>query len=60
MSIPPQHSAKAAGLRYVSPDRPGIRRKRAGKGFLYVGPDGARVKDEETPGRIVLDFLQAL
>ena len=29
-----------AGLRYVSDTKPGIRRKRAGKRFIYLGPDG--------------------
>jgi DNA topoisomerase-1 len=48
----PSQSARAAGLRYVSDDRPGIRRKRAGKGFSYIGPDGAPIRDEETLRRI--------
>ena len=34
-------SAAAAGLRYVSDSMPGIRRHRHGRGFTYVGPDGA-------------------
>jgi DNA topoisomerase I len=38
-------SAAAARLRYVDVDAPGIRRKRAGKGFAYFGPDGERVSD---------------
>jgi DNA topoisomerase-1 len=33
------------GLRYVSDDRPGNRRKRAGKGFLYIGSDGKRISE---------------
>jgi len=45
-------SAKTAGLRYVSDQRPGIRRQRIGKGFVYVRPDGARVRDPETLRRI--------
>jgi DNA topoisomerase-1 len=48
----PAESAKAAGLRYVSDTTPGIRRKRAGKGFYYVDADGKRVRDEETLARI--------
>jgi len=36
----PVESAKEAGLRYVTDAKPGISRKRAGKGFRYVGPDG--------------------
>ena len=38
-------SAAAAGLRYVNDEGPGIRRRRAGSGFTYVGPDGKRVTD---------------
>ncbi len=48
----PAESAREAGLRYVSDDRPGIRRLRAGKHFRYVGPDGKPVRDEETLARI--------
>ncbi len=45
-------SARAAGLHYVSDDRPGLTRKRRGKGFAYYGPDGRRVTDEDTLARI--------
>jgi DNA topoisomerase-1 len=48
----PVESAKAAGLRYVSDDSPGISRRKAGKAFAYVDPTGKAVKDEETLGRI--------
>jgi DNA topoisomerase-1 len=48
----PVESARAAGLRYVSDTGPGIARKRAGKGFAYVGPDGGKVHDKETLARI--------
>jgi DNA topoisomerase-1 len=48
----PAESARAAGLRYVRDDGPGIRRVRRGKGFRYVGPDGRAVRDRETLGRI--------
>lgn len=50
--IDPVESAKAAGLKYVLDVVPGIRRKRAGKGFYYLAPDGARVRDAETLKRI--------
>ncbi|HJP60732.1 MAG TPA: hypothetical protein VJ865_12055 [Gemmatimonadaceae bacterium] len=40
-------SAAAAGLRYVSDSMPGIRRHRHGRGFTYVGPDGAVIKGRE-------------
>ena len=45
-------SAKSAGLRYVMDDKPGITRKRAGKGFSFSFPDGTRVRDKETLTRI--------
>ena len=48
----PVESAKAAGLRYVTDTRPGIARKKTGKGFRYVDPDGKPVRDEKTLGRI--------
>jgi DNA topoisomerase I len=43
----PQASAEEAGLRYVSDDGPGIRRRRAGKGFTYLGTDGQRITDRD-------------
>jgi len=48
----PVESAQAAGLRYVSDIQPGIRRKRAGKGFTYVGPDGKTIHDAAELARI--------
>jgi DNA topoisomerase-1 len=50
--VDPAESAKAAGLRYVSDDTPGIRRKRAGKYFSYVGPDGKPIHDPDVLKRI--------
>jgi DNA topoisomerase-1 len=43
----PQVSAEEAGLRYVSDTMPGIRRRRAGNGFSYLGPDGRRMTDPD-------------
>lgn len=48
----PVESAQAAGLRYVSDTQPGIRRKRAGKGFVYVGADGRTIRDAKELTRI--------
>jgi len=48
----PIESAQSAGLRYVSDTMPGVARKRAGKGFLYVGPDGKRISDKKEIARI--------
>jgi DNA topoisomerase I len=45
-------AARAAGLRYFTDGRPGIRRKRAGKGFSYSSPDGSPVRDEGELRRI--------
>ena len=39
-------------LRYVNADEPGIRRKRAGKGFTYLAPDGSRITDPDVLNRI--------
>ncbi len=48
----PVQSAKEAGLRYVTDTQPGIRRKKAGRGFRYVDPEGRTVRDEDTLARI--------
>jgi DNA topoisomerase I len=48
----PQESAQAAGLRYVTDAKPGIRRIRCGKGFRYVAPGGRAIHDAETLRRI--------
>jgi DNA topoisomerase-1 len=50
--VDPVASARAAGLRYVSDEAPGIRRKRVGKGFTYVDRDGRTVRDAQTIRRI--------
>jgi len=48
----PVESAKAAGLRYVTDESPGIRRKGAGKGFSYIGLDGKPIRDTAELKRI--------
>lgn len=50
--VDPRDAAETAGLLYVSDEQPGIRRKKAGKGFTYMGPDGRKVSDEATLKRI--------
>jgi DNA topoisomerase-1 len=45
-------SAKQAGLRYMIPNGPGIRRVAAGEAFRYIGPDDKPIEDEETLSRI--------
>jgi DNA topoisomerase-1 len=52
MSLDPLDSAKAAHLRYVTGDGPGISRKRRGKSFYYVGPDTRIVRNKATLERI--------
>ena len=48
----PQEAAQAAGLQYVTDATPGIRRKRAGTGFSYVGADGKTIRDRKMLARI--------
>jgi DNA topoisomerase I len=45
MGPDPEESAEEAGLVYVSDAAVGVRRRRAGKAFTYVGPDGATIRD---------------
>lgn len=45
-------SARAAGLRYVSDEMPGIRRIARGKHFAYIGPDGNQITRSEELNRI--------
>jgi DNA topoisomerase-1 len=45
-------AAESAGLRYVSDARPGIRRKRAGKGFTYIRADGSKLCEADVLKRI--------
>ncbi len=50
--IDPLESARAAGLRYVSDDSPGIRRRKRGKGFTYTDPQGRTVRERKVLDRI--------
>lgn len=45
-------AARRAELRYVTCDGQGIRRVRRGKGFRYLLPNGAVLKDEKTLARV--------
>ena len=45
-------SAEEAGLRYVADWKPGITRKRNGKGFSYLTADGTPVRDADTLARV--------
>jgi DNA topoisomerase I len=48
----PVESARAAGLRYTTDAKPGIRRIRRGKAFSYVDPDGRMVRSAAELARI--------
>jgi DNA topoisomerase-1 len=51
-AVDPEVCAKTAGLIYVSPESPGIERKRAGKGFRFTASDGSPLTDKLTLARI--------
>ncbi len=51
-ALDPAASAKAAGLRYITDRRPGIRRIKSAKGFRYTSKDGKPLYDDETLARI--------
>jgi DNA topoisomerase-1 len=48
----PAECARVAKLRYVSPDEPGLTRKRRGRGFTYLDAQGATVADVQIRNRI--------
>ena len=54
-SSSPEASAEEAGLRYLTDAVPGVRRRRAGKGFVYLDVDGSRITDERR-----LDWIRGL
>ncbi len=51
-SVPPELSAREAGLRYISDQVPGISRVRIGEKFQYIDPDGRKVLESATLERI--------
>ena len=50
--LDPRDAAESAGLTYVNDGEPGLRRRKAGKGFVYLDHKGNRVRDEATLARI--------
>ncbi|HKD38386.1 MAG TPA: hypothetical protein VKB78_16345, partial [Pirellulales bacterium] len=50
--VEPAQAARAASLRYVNDNDPGIRRRRRGTGFQFVAPSGQLINDPETLARI--------
>src|SRR5688572_15614073 len=49
--VAPEDAAEYAGLSYVNDEKPGIRRRRSGKGFSYQAA-GRKVSDPATLKRI--------
>jgi DNA topoisomerase-1 len=43
---------ESAGLRHVAADALSIRRRRCGKGWIYLGPDDRRIRDTATVRRL--------
>jgi DNA topoisomerase I len=50
--VDPKGAAESAGLRYISDARPGIRRKKVGKGFAYTRADRSRLSEPDVLKRI--------
>jgi DNA topoisomerase I len=51
-ALDPRAVARDAGLRHATDARPGIIRRRSGRGFTYRDADGATIRDRETLKRI--------
>jgi DNA topoisomerase I len=50
--VDPKDAAESAGLTYVADDRPGIRRRKVGKGFTYWQPNSKKLSDPEVIRRL--------
>src|SRR3954463_11452706 len=50
--VDPKEAAACAGLRYVSDARSGIQRRKSGKGFTYIRPDGIKLTEADVLRRI--------
>jgi DNA topoisomerase-1 len=50
--VDPRVSARTAGLRYSTDSRPGLSRRRHGRGFSYRDAEGAVIRDRTTLARI--------
>jgi DNA topoisomerase I len=50
--VDPRDAAESAGLRYVNDARPGIHRRKSGKGFTYSRPDGSTLTEPNVLRRI--------
>ncbi|WP_395744793.1 DNA topoisomerase IB [Prosthecobacter sp.] len=52
VSVPPDKTARQAGLRYVLDEGPGITRRRRGRAFVYHLPGGKLLRDQDALRRI--------
>ena len=50
--VEPREAAREVGLRYVDDSKPGLRRKRSGKGFRYLDAKGVAVRDADEIERL--------
>jgi DNA topoisomerase I len=50
--VDPKDAAESVGLKYVSDARPGIRRRKSGKGFTYTRADSSRLAETDVLRRI--------
>lgn len=50
--VDPRDAAESVGLFYVSDEKPGIQRRKSGKGYTYRRPNGETVRDQPTLRRI--------
>ena len=50
--VDPKDAAESAGLRYVSDARPGVRRRKSGKGFTYLKADRSTLRESNVLSRI--------
>jgi DNA topoisomerase-1 len=52
LSVDPSESAVTAGLRYVRAGGPCILRRRCGRSFRYIGPEGKPLRDRQALQRV--------
>lgn len=50
--VEPREAAREAGLRYVDDAKPGLRRKRSGKGFRFLDAKGTPIRDADEIERL--------
>ena len=50
--VDPKDAAESVGLKYVSDNRPGVRRKKVGTGFAYTRADGSKLSEKDVLKRI--------